>query len=66
MNVKQERTNWRDEALSQRHRQWGWNCPGLDLDFVFLEYDKGRAVAVVEYKTKTRHRSTLPIRHTRL
>ena len=52
MIVKQERTNWRDEALSQRHRQWGWNCPGLDLDFVFLEYDKGKAVAIVEYKNE--------------
>lgn len=48
--VKQERTGWRDLSLSQRHRRWGWDCPAVDLDFLFLEYDKGRAVALVEYK----------------
>lgn len=50
MQVKQERTGWRDLALSQRHRRWGWDCPAVDLDFLFLEYDKGKAVALVEYK----------------
>jgi hypothetical protein len=48
--VKQERTGWRDLALSRRHRLWGWDCPAVDLDFLFLEYDKGKAVAIVEYK----------------
>lgn len=48
--VKQERTGWRDLSLSQRHRKWGWDCPAVDLDFLFLEYDKGKAVAIVEYK----------------
>lgn len=48
--VKTERTGWRDMNLSQRHRQWGWDCPAVDLDFLFLEYDKGKAVALVEYK----------------
>lgn len=48
--VRSERTGWRDENLSQRHRRWGWNCPAVDLDFLFLEYDKGKATAVVEYK----------------
>ena len=52
MEVRQERTGWRDEALSLRHRQWGWNCPGIDLDFLFLEYDKGKATAIVEYKNE--------------
>jgi len=50
MQVKAERTGWRDLALSQRHRRWGWDCPAVDLDFLFLEYDRGRAVALVEYK----------------
>ena len=36
--------------LSQRHRKWGWDCPAVDLDFLFLEYDRGKAVAIVEYK----------------
>lgn len=48
--VKRERTGWRDLALSRRHRRWGWNCPSVDLDFLFLEYDRGKAVALVEYK----------------
>ena len=48
--VRGERTAWRDMALSERHRRWGWNCPAVDLDFLFLEYDRGKAVAVVEYK----------------
>ena len=48
--VKQERTGWRDLRLSQRHRRWGWDCPAVDLDFLFLEYDRGKAVALVEYK----------------
>lgn len=48
--VRQERTGWRDAALSERHRRWGWDCPAVDLDFLFLEYDKGLAVALIEYK----------------
>lgn len=50
MEVRKERSGWRDQNLSGRHRQWGWNCPAVDLDFLFLEYDKGKAVALVEYK----------------
>lgn len=48
--VRPERTGWRDEDLSARHRRWGWDCPAVDLDFLFLEYDRGKAVAIVEYK----------------
>ena len=48
--VRKERTGWRDKGLSQRHRRWGWDCPAVDLDFLFLEYDKGKAAALVEYK----------------
>ncbi len=48
--VKKERTGWRDMSLSERHRRWGWDCPAVDLDFLFLEYDKGKAVALIEYK----------------
>lgn len=50
MDVKKERSGWRDLGLSDRHRRWGWDCPAVDLDFLFLEYDKGKAVALVEYK----------------
>ena len=48
--VTPERTGWRDMNLSERHRIWGWNVPAVDLDFLFLEYDRGKAVAIVEYK----------------
>ena len=48
--VKPERTGWRDEGISARHRLWGWDCPAVDIDFLLLEYDKGKPVAIIEYK----------------
>jgi hypothetical protein len=48
--VRPERSGWRDLRLSERHRRWGWDCPAVDLDFLFLEYDRGKAIALVEYK----------------
>ena len=54
--VRKERSGWRDLGLSERHRRWGWDCPAVDLDFLFLEYDRGKAVALVEYK----HESAAP------
>ena len=48
--VREERTGWRDEALSRRHREWGWDCPMLDIDFLVVEYDSGKAIALIEYK----------------
>lgn len=50
--VRPERTGWRDEGLSRRHRRWGWDCPAVDLDFLLLEYDRGKASALVEYKNE--------------
>lgn len=47
-----ERTGWRDLALSQRHRLWGYNCPCVDLDFLVAEYNHGVPVALVEYKER--------------
>ena len=52
MQVSKERTGWRDHALSERHRSWGWDCPAIDMDFMMLEYDKGKATALVEYKNE--------------
>ena len=49
---KEERTGWRDKELSLRHRQWGFNCPAVDLDFLMLEYNHGKPAALVEYKHK--------------
>ena len=48
--VRGERTGWRDQKLSERHRDWGFNCPAVDLDFLMVEYNVGLPVAVVEYK----------------
>ena len=51
-DVRNERTGWRDLDLSERHRNWGWDCPAVDLDFLFLEYDRGKASALIEYKNE--------------
>lgn len=45
-----ERTGWRDQSISEWHREWGINCPAVDLDFVLLEYDRGEPCAVIDYK----------------
>ena len=50
--VREERTGWRCEKISQRHRHWGYNCPCVDLDFVVSEYNHGKPVAIIEYKDK--------------
>ena len=52
MKVAPERTNWRDEGLSARHRTWGWDCPAVDIDFLMLEYDHGEPRALIEYKNE--------------
>lgn len=51
-NVREERTGWRDNEISARHRMWGFNCPCVDLDFLVAEYNVGKPVALVEYKHK--------------
>ena len=48
--VRQERSGWRDLSLSQRHREWGFNCPAVDLDFLMVEYNIGKPVGLIEYK----------------
>lgn len=50
--IKPERTGWRDQKLSQWHRQLGFNAPAVDLDFLLLEYDKGLPTAIIEYKNE--------------
>jgi hypothetical protein len=49
-SVRPERTGWRDEAISKRHRMWGFNCPAVDLDFLMVEYNLGEPVGLIEYK----------------
>jgi len=58
MQVREERSGWRDQRISERHRSWGYDCPALDIDFLMLEYDAGKAMALVEYK----HEDAAPIR----
>ena len=58
LKVKEERSGWRDQEISARHRMWGYDCPALDLDFLMLEYDLGKAAALVEFK----HEKAIPIR----
>lgn len=48
MQVRDERSDWRDKDLSRRHRRWGWNCPAMDIDF--LEFHGGEPVALIECK----------------
>lgn len=50
--VKTERTGWRDEWISNRHRGWGWDCPMVDIDWLVVDYTRKQAVAIVEYKAK--------------
>ncbi len=49
-SVRQERTHWRDETLSERHRLWGYDCPAVDVDFLLVEYDRREPCAIVDYK----------------
>lgn len=50
--VRAERTGWRDQSLSQRHRIWGYDCPAVDIDFLLIEYDAGKVCGLVEYKNE--------------
>ena len=47
---RQERTGWRDEEISRRHRAWGFNCPARDIDFLMVESDRRLPVALIDYK----------------
>jgi hypothetical protein len=49
-DVRVERTGWRCEEISKRHRLWGYNCPAVDLDFLVSEYNHSKPVALIEYK----------------
>lgn len=48
--VRRERSGWRDQEISERHRHWGFDCPAVDLDFLVVEYNRGLPVALIEYK----------------
>lgn len=50
--ARPEMTGFRDRALSERHRSWGYHVPAADIDFLLLEYggNGGGPCALVEYK----------------
>jgi hypothetical protein len=47
---KLERTGWRDQELSERHRLYGPSCCLMDLDCLWIEYDALQERAIIEYK----------------
>lgn len=49
--TKQEQTGWRDMELSLRHRDWGRNCPCVDIDFLVVEYNYCKPCALIDFKT---------------
>jgi hypothetical protein len=49
-DVREERNGWRDEAISRRHRLYGFHVPALDIDFLMLEYSRGTPKAIIDYK----------------
>lgn len=51
--VSPERTGWRDEEISRRHRDYGIALPAVDMDFVLIEYDSAEVCAVIEHKRYT-------------
>jgi len=51
VTVRQERTGWRDQRISERHRKWGSACAAVDVDFLLVEHNFGKPAALVEYKS---------------
>lgn len=51
-DVTQERSGVRHLELSQRHREWGVDCPATDIDCL-VEIARGVPVAIIEYKRDT-------------
>lgn len=53
-----ERTGWRDEWISHRHRCWGMPLPINDIDFLICEYKSTDPVAIIEYKEQSSPKHT--------
>jgi hypothetical protein len=51
MEVKQWQSSDADaNPLGLRHRLYGVDLPAVDIDFLLCEYNRNRAVALIEYK----------------
>tara|TARA_Y100000296_G_C5112050_1_gene225695 strand:- start:34 stop:462 length:429 start_codon:yes stop_codon:yes gene_type:complete len=48
--VPRERTGWRDEEISRRHRLYGVSCPMVDIDFLVSENHYDIPKSIIEYK----------------
>lgn len=48
--AKEEKSGFRSAALSQWHRDLGYDFPATDLDFPLLEYHHSEPCALIEYK----------------
>jgi hypothetical protein len=48
MNV--ERSHWRDQEISERHRLWSSDCPAADVDFLLVEFNHFQPCALLDYK----------------
>ncbi len=46
--IPKERSGFRDEKLSKRHRMYGWDCGAQDIDFI--EYHHFIPKALIEHK----------------
>lgn len=49
LGPEKERSGWRDQWISNRHRDFGWALC-VDVDFLGIEYDYGVPVCLIEYK----------------
>lgn len=49
-SAKPRLTSFGDGPISDWHRTLGANMPAVNLDFLLVEYDRGRPCAVIEYK----------------
>lgn len=51
-----ERSGFRDEGISRKHRQWGKELTATDIDFLMNEYraDTHQPKAIIDYKHEKR------------
>lgn len=45
-------------GISSKHRHWGWNCPGVDIDFLVVNKESVRGL--VEYKHQSYSTANVP------
>jgi hypothetical protein len=41
-----------DMSISPRHRNWGFNCPVMNLDCLMYEYDNKQPVSLIDFKCR--------------